>query len=87
MNHEPSAAGGVLLLLLFILVAVAYFAWCCARILGRAGHSRWWAVPMMVPGLNLALIWLFAYARWPRLDQRLPIPPGENRYMPPPPAA
>jgi predicted PurR-regulated permease PerM len=83
MTPEPSATGGVLLLL-FILVAVGYFAWCCVRILARSGHSRWWALPMVVPGVNLVLIWLFAYARWPRLDERRPIPPEQNRYMPPP---
>jgi len=84
MNQDAPGPSGVLLLLLFILIAVGYFAWCCVRILTRAGHSPLWAIPMVVPGLNLVLIWLFAYARWPRLEVREPIPPEENRYMPPP---
>jgi hypothetical protein len=77
----------MLLLLVFILFAVAYWAWCCVRITARAGLSPLWAALMVVPVLNLVLIWLFAYARWPRLDERTPIPPEENRYMPPRPGA
>jgi hypothetical protein len=75
------------LLLLFILVAIAYGVWCCSRVLGRAGHNRAWALLMIVPVVNLGLVWLFAYARWPRLDERVPIPPEDNRYMPPRPGA
>ena len=84
MNGDGPGAGGILLLLLFILVAVGYFAWCCVRILNRAGCNPLWALPMCIPGVNLVLIWLFAYGRWPRLDDRAPIPAEENRYMPPP---
>ncbi|MGD9539260.1 MAG: hypothetical protein AB7P52_18815 [Alphaproteobacteria bacterium] len=83
MNPDPEASGSVLLLLLFILIAVGYGVWCCIRILSRAGQRPLWAFLMVVPILNLVLVWIFAYARWPRLDERAPIPPEENRYMPP----
>lgn len=39
-----------------------------ARILRRTGFSRWWAVLIIVPGVNVVLLWLFAYARWPALE-------------------
>ena len=87
MGAESAGSGGVLLLFLFILFALAYGVWCCTRILARAGRSQAWGFLMIVPVLNLALVWVFAYARWPRLDERGPVPPDENRYMPPPPGA
>ena len=84
MGAESGGSGGVLLFFLFILFAVSYGVWCCTRILARAGQNRAWAFLMIVPVVNLALVWFFAYARWPKLDERSPIPPDENRYRSPP---
>jgi hypothetical protein len=39
-----------------------------AQILHRAGHSRWWTILAFVPLLNLIGLWVFAFARWPNLD-------------------
>jgi len=83
VSPNPEAASSGLLLLLFLLIAVGYGVWCCTRILSRAGQPQLWAFLMIVPVLNLVLVWIFAYARWPKLDERPPIPPEDNRYMPP----
>lgn len=50
-----------------VLVAVVMLT---LRILQKAGYSAWWCIPSLVPGLNLVLIWVFAYVRWPRLADR-----------------
>ena len=58
------------LLTFFMLVAVMSFAICLplvifGRIADRAGYSRWWALTMLVPGLNVLVMWIFAFAIWP----------------------
>jgi hypothetical protein len=42
-----------------------------AHILHRAGRSRWWVIVAFLPLLNLIGLWVFAFARWPKVD-RLP---------------
>lgn len=36
-------------------------------ILQKAGYSGWWTVAFFVPLLNIAALWVFAFAEWPRL--------------------
>jgi hypothetical protein len=31
----------------------------------KAGYSRWWALIMLVPVVNLIMIWVFSFAKWP----------------------
>lgn len=31
----------------------------------RAGFSRWWALLMMVPLVNIIIVWVFAFINWP----------------------
>jgi hypothetical protein len=40
-----------------------------ARVLRRAGYSPWWVLLMLVPLVNLVALWVFAYARWPAVDE------------------
>lgn len=41
-----------------------------ARILRRTGHSGWWVLALLIPGVNLAAIWIFAFAEWPALNRK-----------------
>jgi hypothetical protein len=59
---EPSPAEGLALLLLAVPLLMI------ARVLRRAGYSRWWALLVLVPVANVVALWLFAYARWPAVD-------------------
>lgn len=59
---EPSAVEGLALLLLAVPLLMI------ARVLRRAGFSRWWALLVLVPVVNVVALWLFAYARWPAVD-------------------
>jgi hypothetical protein len=55
------------LIALFGLVVFIFFAWCYVRIIRRAGYSGWWALILLVPVVNLVMIWVFAFSTWPIL--------------------
>jgi hypothetical protein len=65
----------ILVILLFFLLTVVPLM----RILRRVGLSPAWALAVMVPGLNLVFFWVFAFAKWPKLDaaSRSAGPPSE----------
>ena len=54
----------VLVLLVLILLVWAFVA-IFGRIVNRAGYSRWWLLTMVVPIVNLIMVWVFAFANWP----------------------
>jgi hypothetical protein len=44
-----------------------------SRAIAKAGFSPWWALIALVPVVNVVMLWVFAFARWPALstvDQR-----------------
>ncbi len=50
------------------------------RILRRVGFSEWWALLAVVPVVNIAALWCFAYMRWPNLGGERPsVSPIERR--------
>ena len=54
----------------FMIVCTAILAivmWLHFRILHKAGYSGWWCLTLLVPPVYLAVIWVFAFARWPAL--------------------
>jgi hypothetical protein len=40
-----------------------------ANIVHRAGHSRWWTILAFVPFVNLIMLWVFAFVRWPNVSR------------------
>ena len=66
-----SNIGTWLLIALVILVLIVWaFVAVFGRILNRAGYSRWWLLTMLVPVLNLIMLWVFAFANWPVTNSR-----------------
>jgi hypothetical protein len=51
-------------LVVVVLVAAAFVA-VFGRVLNRAGYSRWWLLTLVVPLVNLIMLWVFAFADWP----------------------
>jgi hypothetical protein len=47
------------------ILGVVFVFWICGNILRKAGYSRWLSLLLLVPLLNLAFVWIFAFARWP----------------------
>ena len=56
-------------LVVVILLALAFIA-VFGRILNRAGYSRWWLLTLVVPIVNLIMLWVFAFADWPAARPR-----------------
>ena len=50
----------VILFSLFIL-------WLGYKILLKAGLDGWWTLALLVPVVNIIMIWVFAFCRWPNL--------------------
>jgi hypothetical protein len=50
-----------------LLLSAALFV-LLARVVRRAGFSPWWVLLALVPLVNLVVLWVFAYTRWPALD-------------------
>jgi hypothetical protein len=53
---------------LVVAILLAIFLVPIARILRRAGFSRWWCIVWAIPVLNVIALWVFAFAPWPALN-------------------
>jgi hypothetical protein len=42
---------------------------CLGQIAVKAGYPRWYRVAMLVPGINLVALFLFAFSEWPLEEQ------------------
>ncbi len=56
------AAFAVGSILYFVILGVP-----AVQIAHKAGYSRFWALIVFVPLINLIMLWAFAFARWPAL--------------------
>lgn len=56
-----------ILVMALAVALVAFVYWLVVRVLRKAGYSGWWCLLMLVPFVNLIMIWVFAFAHWPRL--------------------
>jgi hypothetical protein len=54
------------LLLSLVIFVISFFVvfWPYAIIFSRAGHSKWLVVLMLVPIVNIILLWWFASTKW-----------------------
>ncbi|WP_227010119.1 hypothetical protein [Pelagibius marinus] len=64
MSMDPDAIGG-LVGLFIALVFIALILWTCGRISRKAGFSGWWSLLMLIPLVNIVMIWVFAFVEWP----------------------
>ena len=55
--------------LVFFIFFIVLPLWSAFRIVRRAGYSGWWTLGILVPGLNIVLLWIFAFSEWPRHSQ------------------
>ena len=62
-------SGGVIWLSLMFLPFLLAGLWLCAQVARKAGFSGWWCLAMLIPGLNILLIWVFAFIAWPREEK------------------
>jgi hypothetical protein len=50
---------------LILLVYVAIFVTPGWRIIRKAGYPGAWSVLMLVPLVNIIMLWVFAFTQWP----------------------
>ena len=55
---------------IIVLVIMAVPLWFFSRAVRKAGFSPWWAALGIVPVVNIIMLWVFAYAKWPALPER-----------------
>ncbi len=59
--------------LFYILLPVyaAFCLWLGFRIVQKAGFNGWWALVLLIPVVNIAMIWVFAFTHWPALKENI----------------
>lgn len=55
---------------LVTLVVIAVCMYPYVLIVRRTGHSGWWVVTMFLPIVNFVMLWVFAFVRWPAVDEQ-----------------
>lgn len=63
--HHP--LGPISWLIILVVTLAMFYPY--IRILRRTGHSGWWVLVMFVPLVNMIMIWVFAFAKWPTVDR------------------
>ena len=58
-------AFGIMELIIFILFFVLFPLLISRPIAKKAGYSGWWALMMIIPLVNVIMVWVFAFAKWP----------------------
>jgi hypothetical protein len=56
----------VLLVILFSI----FILWLAGKILEKAGFEPQWAFVLLIPVVNVIMIWVFAFADWPNLQKK-----------------
>ncbi len=59
----------IIVVFVFLSLVVSLVVWVCGRILRKAGYSRWWSLILFMPIVNLVMLWVFAFAKWPNLAE------------------
>ena len=56
----------------YILVAAfaVFVLWLCTKILDKAGINKAWALCLLVPIVNIIMLWAFAFIHWPGLKNK-----------------
>ncbi len=58
---------GLIGVIVFLVVAIVPY-W---KIWSRSGHSGWWSLLMLVPVVNIVMLWVVAFKRWPAEERRV----------------
>lgn len=48
-------------LVLFIAIPVLVFG----PVVKKAGFSKWWSLLVVIPIVNIVMIWVFSFIKWP----------------------
>ncbi|MBS3964563.1 MAG: hypothetical protein KGZ80_08730 [Methylomonas sp.] len=57
----------MMLFWLLLPLFAGFCLWLGYRIIEKAGFNGWWTLALLVPVVNIIMIWVFAFSRWPNL--------------------
>ena len=52
---------------LIVIAVLLIYLVPAAKIVSKAGYSGWWCLILLVPLVNIIMIYVFAFADWPAL--------------------
>lgn len=50
-------------------IYVGFCLWLGYRIITKAGFNGWWTLALLLPVVNIVMIWVFACVPWPVLNE------------------
>ena len=53
--------------LLFLITYIVFILWLGSKILDKAGLPKEMTFCLLIPIINLIMIWVFAFSKWPNL--------------------
>ena len=62
--------GHWLISLVVIVVVLAIYLVPIVTIIRKAGYSGWWCLMLFLPLVNIVMLWVFAFAKWPSLREQ-----------------
>ena len=57
---------------LIVLLSVIFSLFLSRSIVKKAGYSGWWALTVIIPLINIIMIWVFSFVKWPAESGLLP---------------
>ena len=52
---------------LLIVLMTLFVLWLGSRIMEKAGLHKAWVLCLLIPIVNIIMIWVFAFTHWPNL--------------------
>ena len=66
MSGTPMGSFGLVMMLIFAVLIILPFWF----IFSKAGFSRWLSLLMVVPIVNVIMLYVFAFSDWPSLQKK-----------------
>ncbi len=55
--------------IVFVIAYILVFVVPIWKIVSKAGYSGAWSLLVVIPVLNIIMLWVFAFSRWPIIDR------------------
>ncbi len=52
-------------------IFILFILWLGSKILEKAGLDRKWVFCLLIPVINIIMIWVFAFTKWPNLNSHV----------------
>ncbi len=65
------------LFLILLILYTGFVLWLGSLILDKAGIAKGWVLCLLIPFINIIMLWVFAFCHWPGVNQ-----PQANNTLP-----